>query len=223
MKPIKISYFSDVLCVWAYVAQIRIDELLKSFPNQIEIDFHFFQIFGFAKEKLDTRWKNKGGLRAFDQHLQEVASEFEHIEVNPKLWTAIAPKSSMPAHLFLCAIRHLEDSKQIEFGSLYKAMWAVRCAFFRDARDISSQRELETIASSLNLSMPIIQKVINSGQAHAELSKDLFQAQQQAITVSPTMTFNEGRQKLTGNVGYRVIEANIKELLLHPDSQNSWC
>jgi hypothetical protein len=36
--------------------------------------------------------------------------------------------------------------------------------------------------------------------------------------------FNEGRQVLTGNVGYRVIEANVRELLRQPsDDQSSWC
>ena len=41
---------------------------------------------------------------------------------------------------------------------------------------------------------------------------------------SPTFILNEGRQKLYGNVGYRVIEANLQELLKSPDaSQASWC
>ena len=34
---------------------------------------------------------------------------------------------------------------------------------------------------------------------------------------------NEGRQLLAGNVGYRVIEANIRELLDTPGDQQSWC
>jgi predicted DsbA family dithiol-disulfide isomerase len=44
------------------------------------------------------------------------------------------------------------------------------------------------------------------------------------ITGSPTIVLNEGRQKLYGNVGYGVIEANIKELLKSPDAgAASWC
>jgi len=35
--------------------------------------------------------------------------------------------------------------------------------------------------------------------------------------------FNEGRQVLTGNVGYRVIEANVRELLHTLANQSSWC
>jgi hypothetical protein len=31
------------------------------------------------------------------------------------------------------------------------------------------------------------------------------------------------KQVLTGNVGYRVIEANVRELLRAPADQSSWC
>jgi hypothetical protein len=35
---------------------------------------------------------------------------------------------------------------------------------------------------------------------------------------------NEGRQKLFGNVGYRIVEANIQELLREPNPDlASWC
>jgi hypothetical protein len=35
---------------------------------------------------------------------------------------------------------------------------------------------------------------------------------------------NDGRQKLYGNVGFRIIEANIQELLRAPvGDQASWC
>jgi predicted DsbA family dithiol-disulfide isomerase len=43
------------------------------------------------------------------------------------------------------------------------------------------------------------------------------------VTVSPTLIFNEGRQRLNGNVGYRTIEANIRELLHNPPEEQSWC
>ncbi|MEA5480541.1 hypothetical protein VB774_23140 [Pseudanabaena galeata UHCC 0370] len=43
------------------------------------------------------------------------------------------------------------------------------------------------------------------------------------ISVSPTLIFNEGRQRLNENVGYRVIEANIRELLNNPEDEQSWC
>jgi predicted DsbA family dithiol-disulfide isomerase len=42
---------------------------------------------------------------------------------------------------------------------------------------------------------------------------------------SPTYVFNDGRQLLYGNVGYRIIEANVRELLSAPPAEGapSWC
>lgn len=34
---------------------------------------------------------------------------------------------------------------------------------------------------------------------------------------------NEGRQILFGNVGYRVLQANIEELIKNPEVEASWC
>ena len=41
--------------------------------------------------------------------------------------------------------------------------------------------------------------------------------------MSPTLSLNEDRQRLAGNVGYRVIEANVRELLEGPAPEGSWC
>jgi hypothetical protein len=43
------------------------------------------------------------------------------------------------------------------------------------------------------------------------------------VKVSPTLIFNDDRQRLTGNVGYRIIEANVRELLRAPEREASWC
>jgi predicted DsbA family dithiol-disulfide isomerase len=58
---------------------------------------------------------------------------------------------------------------------------------------------------------------------HARRSEDVAMARDQSVRASPTLLFNEGRQALTGNVGYRVIEANVRELLRTPVDQSSWC
>ena len=37
MDRVKISYFMDALCVWAYVSQVRIDEMKASFVEAVEL------------------------------------------------------------------------------------------------------------------------------------------------------------------------------------------
>ena len=69
-----------------------------------------------------------------------------------------------------------------------------------------------------------IRESIDSGAAFAALHADQRDRTEGGIQVSPTLLLNEGRQRLCGNVGYRVIEANIEELLQPGDSgAASWC
>ncbi len=225
MEPIRIAYYSDVLCVWAYIAQVRLDELIANFSDKISIDYHFVSIFGNAQEKLVTRWQDKGGLRGYSNHVQEVAKKFDHITVHPDIWAKHTPTSSMSCHLFLHAIQLLEIKGLVPKSEriFEKATWAFREAFFMKLANISDRHIQFTIAEELGLSIAIIQEQIDSGEAYALLSKDFDLTKEHNITVSPTLIFNEGRQRLNGNVGYRVIEANIRELLYSPSSEQSWC
>jgi predicted DsbA family dithiol-disulfide isomerase len=52
---------------------------------------------------------------------------------------------------------------------------------------------------------------------------DYQQAKQNAIKGSPSYVIDGGRQTLYGNVGYRVLSANIEELLKNPANEASWC
>ncbi|NUN66559.1 disulfide bond formation protein DsbA [Pseudanabaena biceps] len=224
MKPIRIFYFSDILCIWAYIAQVRLEELKTAFPENVVIDYHFVPVFGNAREKLENGWRDRGGLTGYQNHVKVIASKYEHISVHPDVWSRV-PASSTSAHLFLNAIQVLEikglvpESDQV----LAKTAWAFRKAFFTKPADISDRKVQFAIAEELGLDITLIQKQIDSGEAYALLSKDFDLIKEHTVTVSPTLIFNEGRQRLNGNVGYRVIEANIRELLHNPTDEQSWC
>ena len=51
MSKVEISYYSDVLCIWAYVAERRLEELADQFRDQIEIDSVDFLQFVLDLEK----------------------------------------------------------------------------------------------------------------------------------------------------------------------------
>ncbi len=225
MEPIRIFYFSDVLCIWAYIAQIRLDELKATFQDQIAIEPHFVSVFGNAYEKLTTRWRDRGGLQGYSNHIQEVAKKFDHITLHSDVWTKVTPASSTSCHLFLQAIQLLEAKGLVERDQqvFQKATWAFREAFFAQLANISDRRVQFEIAENLGFPIAAIQAQIDSGEAYAQLSKDFDLVKEHSVTVSPTLIFNEGRQRLNGNVGYRVIEANIRELLHNPPGEQSWC
>ena len=223
MEHIRITHFSDALCVWAYVSQIRLDELRGHFHERVELNYRYFHVFGNVAGKMEAAWKDRGGVRAYSEHVRSVVEQFGHVALHPEAWVRTTPQSSMPAHLVLCALRLLEASGSVPPGAQERAAWAIRQALFRDARDISRHDVLMTLAEALSLPVSDIEHTLNTGAAHAALSEDLDMARTQGIQASPTLLFNEGRQRLTGNVGYRIIEANIRELLESAPGQQSWC
>jgi predicted DsbA family dithiol-disulfide isomerase len=211
------------LCVWAYAAQRRIDEACTEFGDRIEIDYKMTSVFGVARDKLVTRWQDKGGLAGYAQHIRDVMKQFDHVEVHPDVWNSVAPRSSWPAHLVLTAIRELEAQGRMPTRAFTDVAWRFRQAFFRDARDVSREDVLFEIVANAGLDVADVKDLLASGAAHAELARDDQQARDLDIRVSPSIVMNDGRQRLNGNVGYRVLAASIRELLERPADLQSWC
>jgi predicted DsbA family dithiol-disulfide isomerase len=223
MEPIRITHFSDTLCVWAYVSQVRVDELEKKFPGSLELDCRYFHVFGNVPKKMETSWKERGGVKGYSDHVRSVIDKFGHVTLDAQAWVRNTPQSSMPSHLLLCAVRMLEGQGDLPGRSLGRTAWAVREAFFKECKDISRQDVLLGVVERLGLPLGGIERALATGAAHAALAGDLELARQHWIQASPTLLFNEGRQRLTGNVGYRIIEANVRELLESAPGQLSWC
>lgn len=227
-----ISYFSDVLCVWAYAAQIKLDELRRQFGDTISVQYHFLPLFGDVSGHIDAGWGDRGGAEGYAQHVQQVAERFGHIDIHPEVWTRNRPPTSASCHLFLKAIQLVEKSGEIsavpearfDDKSLFEEMvWRCRLGFFRDLQDIADRRQLEAIAADIGLPIAGIRRQIDSGAAHAAVCTDFNAKEKYLIEGSPTFLLHEGRQKLYGNVGYRIIEANVQELLADPGERASWC
>ncbi|MBT8443459.1 MAG: DsbA family protein, partial [Gammaproteobacteria bacterium] len=190
-----------------------------NFVDDVTFDYRYFNVFGDVPTKMATQWQEKGGLGGYAQHVHEVAARFEHVRIHEHLWTRDAPTSSMPAHLVLCAARVTAEDR----SRLLSLDHEIRRSFFEDAADISRTDNLLEICRGQGFDRAAIETALADGRAHASLATDMKQAQELGVRSSPTLTFNEGRQTLAGNVGYRVIEANIRELIRDPQDQQSWC
>jgi predicted DsbA family dithiol-disulfide isomerase len=132
----------------------------------------------------------------------------------------------------LCAARLLVDegvidtARRDELGGrtlFEEATWQVRSAFFEHARDVSDRDVLLDVLRGAGISSAAIEAKLKSGEAMAEVCRDIELRDQLKIEGSPTYYLNQGRQKLYGNVGYRVVSANLRELLEQPGHQASWC
>ena len=231
-EKVRIHYFTDILCVWAYLAQIRLDKVIENHVDDIDIIYTFMPTFGNTAHRIGQGWKDKGGFSGFSKHTHEVCNAYPHIELHDDIWKFNTPKTSSTSHLFIKAVQTLIDTGEIKNEShedftqpsiLEELIWNIRLAFFRDLKDVSQMDVLMDIATKLGLPTDKIEIAINDGSALAAFSRDIELKDEFGIEGSPTYVLNEGRQKLYGNVGYRIIEANIHEILNKPQAEASWC
>ena len=222
-KPVEIACFTDVLCVWAYVAHVRLEELNSAWGKRVLVHHHFINLFGDTVTRIGESWREKGGFAAFGTHVEAVCADFPQVEINPDVWRVCRPRTSGNAHLALKAVQLLETEGRAPAGSADQLAWQCRLAFFRDARDIADARVILTLAEQQGIDTAVIEGLLQNGEAMAALQRDQTQREHYQVAGSPTYVLNDGRQKLFGNVGYRILDANVRELLDRPETGASWC
>lgn len=221
MSPTRVSYYSDVLCIWAYAAEHRLEKLVRKFGNELSIDAHFCSVFPDAWGKIEDKWKLQGGFVGFNRHINEIALKFPQLNVHERLWLEVRPRTSASAHLFLKAVEIVERDRNGGDPTVQpyldrmstRAASEVRRTFFALAKDISDWRIHREIADNLGIDYGMVEEKIRSSEAVAQLAIDYDLSQKRGVEGSPTFIMNDGRQKLFGNVGYRLLEANVQELL----------
>ena len=232
LTVITIDYFSDILCVWAYGGQIRLDELQREFADDVRVRYRFLALFGDTRTRIGVGWSDQGGFAGFGRHLQEVCAQWGHTRLHPGVWADCRPRSCVTAHAFLKSVSLCLGLEQDE-GQSDRAACSVfdaltvqtRVAFFEQAQDISNLPVLIDLLRTTDLSVDAVLAKIENGEAYAALHRDQELAKSYGVLGSPTYVFNAGRQLLYGNVGYRIIESNVRELMLpqHVEGEPSWC
>ncbi len=213
-----IDYYSDILCVWAWIAQRRIDELQKAFDGRIELRHHYMDVFGDVQGKMARQWQERGGIAAFAEHVHASAAEYEDAPVHADLWYRVQPTTSANAHAYIKALG-------LAMGETSANRFArrLREAFFIEAVDISDMKELHRLAVAADLDPEPVHALLSSGRALAALLSDYRNAGERNLRGSPSYIMNDERQTLYGNVGYRVLSANVEELLKNVQHEASWC
>lgn len=217
-QPLIIDYYSDLLCVWAWIAQKRLDELNQKLSDKIEIHYHFINIFGDTQTKMSNQWASKGGYEGFSNHVIESAKPYFNAPVSNEIWSKVRPTTSANAHLILKAVElNYGKAKGVDIALV------LRKAFFVNAVDVSDFKCLYSLLESSGIDLSKIKSSISDGEAMAALMSDYHSAQQLGLKGSPTYIIDNGRQTLYGNVGYRVLLASIEEQLKQPINEASWC
>jgi predicted DsbA family dithiol-disulfide isomerase len=64
MKTVDLTCFSDVLCVWAWIGELRLAELRRTQGEAVRVRQRFCSVFGDTALKMQVNWGSKGGMRA---------------------------------------------------------------------------------------------------------------------------------------------------------------
>jgi len=230
-RNIGVEIFTDILCVWSYFTQARLDQLQRDFGDRVELHHRYISTFGDSSGKIGELWNDRNGHEGINRHLRKLSEHWDYVEIHPEIWLRNAPASSEPAHLYIKAAQRLEAGGELanaadpngrKVADVYA--WYLRCAFFARAENVADVSVLRRIAADVGLPVDALQDFVDQGHAHAALQGDRDAEQAYRVSGSPTLVFNEGRQKLYGNVGYRIIEANIRELLRNVHhGEATWC
>lgn len=211
-------YYSDVLCVWAWIAHPRFEEVINAWSDRLTVKTRFVDVFGDAHGKVPAQWGERDGFERFGDHLQEVAAAFDHVTLHDTLWRTVRPTGSAPAHEAIHGAGLVSDANTVRCFDR-----SVRAAFFEQGRDISRREVLFEVAEEAGVDVGDLEETLRDGRALAALAADIKLAQTQRIGGSPTWRLNDGRQLLYGNVGYRTINANLEEWIRDDPAGASWC
>ncbi len=224
MPGLNIVHFSDILCVWAYLGQSNLQNIVDKFGPQIEIETRFCSVFPDAHGKIEKVWGARGGFDAYAAHVREVVGGFPGVALNDNTWTTTRPKSSASPHLFVKALEIVaNESVNVPFQDRagYRAVAALRSAFFAEARDVSDWAVQRDISEALGVSFDDICSKIETGEAIATLAADYELGAEMHVRGSPTYILNDGRQVLFGNISTGILDANISELLNERQTLNA--
>ena len=223
MPAVKVVHFSDVLCIWALVGQENLSRLARDFGAQVEVSVHYCSVFPDTQTKITKNWRDRGGFAGYGDHVQGVAARFDGITLHPDVWRKVQPRSSASPHLFIKAVELLEPDAPTPFEARLsvRAARELRAAFFTRGQDIANWAVQRQVAGHIGLDFALVLQKIETGEAIASLASDYDLAQAMAVQGSPTYILNEGRQKLFGDVGYRILAANVTELLAHAQGQEA--
>lgn len=210
---VKFSYWSDPLCIWAYVAQRKLQRVLNRHADRVEVDYRVVPVFGDVKERFERGVWSKGGPQGRVEKTREIAMRFGHTEVDGSAWLTACPASSWAPSVAAKGVGLLASRGEVAPEGLPEYLHALRCAFFVDNSNIALRTEQLRIAEACCIPRAPLEHLLDDGQALAALCQDHQLKDILRIQGSPSYVFDAGRAILYGNVSEGVIMATVEEFL----------
>lgn len=222
-ERIVFEYWSDPLCVWAFVAQDKLDRILAEVGGSLEVRYHIVPVFGSIPWRFrEGPWADKG-IAGRVEATARVAREHGHPEVTGRCWAEDCPASSWGPGAAAKAVFALEEAEDVKAGTGAEYLGRMRERFFVDGRNVARREVQLELAEQLSIAPDALAARLDDGSALALLWEDERRKQELKIQGSPTYVFDGGRAKLYGNFSFGILQATVQELVSGLEPGASGC
>lgn len=217
------GYWSDPLCIWAFVAQPKLDRILSEFGTRLLVDYRIVPVFGSVRWRFtDGPWA-KEGLVGREAATRRIAEQAGRTDVTGECWRRAMPATSWAPAAAIKAVFAMEVHGESNADSGARYQRALRERFFVAEENVA-QREVQlSLAEAVGIARAPLERRLDDGSALAAVWEDHMEKERLKIQGSPTYVFDGGRAMLYGNFEYCMLESTVDELLRGADPGRSAC
>jgi predicted DsbA family dithiol-disulfide isomerase len=210
---VEFSYWSDPLCIWALVAQQKLDRLLAELGTQLVVDHRIVPVFGSIRWRFDAGPWAKEGLDGRVAATRRIAERGGRADVSGECWRRASPASSWAPAAAIKAVFAMEVRAECSAGSGARYQRALRERFFVNEENVARRDVQLAVAEAEGVPRAPIERQLDDGSALAAVWEDHNEKERLRIQGSPTYVFDGGRAMLYGNFDYGILRATVEELL----------
>jgi predicted DsbA family dithiol-disulfide isomerase len=222
-EHIEFGYWSDPLCIWALVAQTKLDRVLAEMGRHLRVDYRIVPVFGSVAWRFNAGPWAKEGVEGRCAATRRIAEKAGRTDVSGDCWRTAMPASSWAPAAVIKAVFALERAGDAPEGSGAAYQVALRNHFFVHERNVALRGEQLAVAESLALPRGPIEARLDDGSAVAAVCEDHAEKERLRIQGSPTYVFDGGRAMLYGNFEYGILHRTVEELVRGLDAGASAC
>ncbi len=220
---IEFGYWSDPLCIWAFVAQEKLERVLAEFGEHLAVDYRVIPVFGSVPSRFASGPWRADGVPGRVTATRRIAAEHGHGEVSGRCWERDCPASSWSAGAAIRAVFAVERAGLAEPGSGALFQVRLRERFFVDEQNVSRRAVQLGLAEELGIARAPVEELLDDGRALALLWDDFCEKERLKLQGSPTFVFDGGRAMLYGNFSFGVLRSTVEELLRGAETGGSAC
>ena len=221
LHRLKFSYWSDPLCIWAFVAEQKLERVLGELGEHVRVDYRIIPVFGSVPSRFAAGPWAKEGVEGRVLATRKIAEQGGRSDVSGECWRKAMPSSSWAPASAIKAVFGLEGGRGEQVGPTYQR--ALRERFFVGEVNIALRSVQLEVAEEMGLPRGPIEARLDDGSALAAVCEDHAEKERLHLQGSPTYVFDGGRAMLYGNFGYGILRSTVEELVRGIDAGGSAC